>query len=282
MRGAQYLRNREHAVELRQRLDAAAEVVVIGGGFIGLEVAAVARELGKNVCAVEAQSRLMPRAVAPALSEFYREAHTTLGVRIALNTVVAEIAEGRVTLSDGTAVPADLVVAGIGVVPNVELAVDAGLATGNGILVDAHLRTGDERVFAIGDGADHPNLFAGGRARIESVQNAVDQAKCVAAQMVGKSAPYSAVPWFWTDQFDLKLQMCGMSGRADRAVVRGTMEERKFSVFYFKDGRLIAVDSVNRPGDHMIGRKLLAAETLVTPEQAGDLSVDLKSLLGGG
>jgi 3-phenylpropionate/trans-cinnamate dioxygenase ferredoxin reductase subunit len=282
MSGVRYLRDRDHAIDLKQRVDAAANVVVIGGGFIGLEVAAVARELGKNVWVIEAQSRLMPRVVAPVLSEFYRQAHTALGVSVALNTVVAGIGEGRVTLSDGATLPADLVVAGIGVVPNVELAGDAGLTLGDGILVDDHLRTEDEHLFAIGDCADHPNQFAGGRVRIESVQNAVDQAKCVAAQIVGKRAPYSAVPWFWTDQFDLKLQMCGLSNRADHAVVRGTMEGRKFSVFYFKDQRLIAVDSINRPGDHMVGRKMLAAGTRVTPEQAGDESVDLKALLSAG
>jgi len=279
MDGILYLRDREHAVELKQRLDAAANVVVIGGGFIGLEVAAVARESGKTVCVTEVQSRLMARAVAPVLSDFYREAHRGVGVRFALDAAVTNVSDGEVTLGDGSTLPADLVVAGIGVVPNTELTVEAGLPTGDGILVDDHLRTADEHIFAIGDCADHPNVFAGGRARIESVQNAVDQAKCVAAQIVGKSAPYSAVPWFWTDQFDLKLQMCGLSSRADRVVTRGTMESRKFSLFYFRDRRLLAVDSMNRPADHMVGRKLLAAGTSLTPEQAEDESVDLKSLL---
>src|SRR5579862_7357776 len=268
--GALYLSARDHAVSLKQRLDAAEHVVVIGGGFIGLEVAAVSRELGKTVTVIEMQSRLMPRAVAPILSEFYREAHTARGVNVLLATEATEILRDR---------KVDLVVAGIGVVPNLELARDAGLAIGNGILVDDHLRTNDERIFAIGDCADHPNQFAGGRARLESVQNAVDQAKCVAAQMVGKPAAYVAVPWFWTDQFDLKLQMCGLSNRADRVAVRGTLENQKFSVFYFHADRLIAVDSMNRPADHMISRKLLAAGTHLTPEQAADESVDLKSLL---
>jgi 3-phenylpropionate/trans-cinnamate dioxygenase ferredoxin reductase subunit len=270
--GVLYLRDRDHAVSLKQRLDAAENVVVIGGGFIGLEVAAVAREAGKTVSVLEAQSRLMARAAAPILSEFYREAHTARGVNVLLGVEATEILRET---------PAGLVVAGIGVVPNIELARDAGLAIGNGILVDDHLRTEDERIFAIGDCADHPNQFAGGRARLESVQNAVDQAKCVAAQIVGKTAAYSAVPWFWTDQFDLKLQMCGLSHRADRVVVRGTLESRKFSVFYFHEGRLIAVDSMNRPADHMVGRKLLASGTRVTPEEAADENVDLKSLLAG-
>jgi 3-phenylpropionate/trans-cinnamate dioxygenase ferredoxin reductase subunit len=279
--GVLYLRDRDHAVELKQRMDASGGIVVIGGGFIGLEVAAAARGLGKNVSVIEAQPRLMPRCVAPVLSEFYREAHTAMGVRVVLDRMVSKIGEHEVTLNDGTTLPADLVVAGIGVTPNIELARDAGLPVGDGILVDHRLRTGDENIFAIGDCSDHPNQYAGGRARIESVQNAADQAKCVAAQMVGKIAAYSAVPWFWTDQFDLKLQMCGLSNRADQVVVRGSLESRKFSVFYFAGARLIAVDSMNRPGDHMIGRKLLAAGTAVTPEQAGNESVDLKALIAG-
>jgi 3-phenylpropionate/trans-cinnamate dioxygenase ferredoxin reductase subunit len=275
---ALYLRDRMEATELKQRLDEASSVVVIGGGFIGLEIAAVARESGKAVTVIEMQSRLMSRAVAPVLSDFYLEAHTARGVNVLLNTVVSRIAEKRLTLGDGRELQADLVVAGIGVVPNLELARDSGLPIGNGILVDEHLRTADERVFAIGDCADHPNEFAGGRTRLESVQNAVDQAKCVAAQLVGKAASYTAVPWFWTDQFDLKLQMCGLSGRADRHAIRGTTASGKFSIFYFQDERLIAVDSMNRPADHLIGRKLLASRTRVTPDQAADESVDLKLL----
>lgn len=276
--GVLYLRERAHAVELKQRLDAAASVVIIGGGFIGLEVASVARGLGKEVSVIEAQPRLMPRVAAPVLSEFYREAHTAMGVRIILAAMVSDIG-AKVRLGDGTNLPADLVVAGIGVIPNIELARDAGLAVGDGIIVDDRLRTDDENIFAIGDCSDHPNAFAGGRTRLESVQNAVDQARVVASQIVGRIAHYSAVPWFWTDQFDLKLQMCGLSHRANRAVVRGTVASRKFSVFYFKDQLLIAVDSMNRPADHMIGRKLLAAGASVTPEQAADEAVDLKSLV---
>jgi 3-phenylpropionate/trans-cinnamate dioxygenase ferredoxin reductase subunit len=275
--GVLYLRDRDHAVQLKQNLDAAASVVVIGGGFIGLEVASVARGLGRDVSVIEAQSRLMPRVVAPVLSEFYREAHTAMGVRIILGETVSQVDSTKVTLAGGTILSADLVIAGIGVIPNVELARDAGLAIRDGIIVDDRLRTGDENIFAIGDCSDHPNAFAGGRTRLESVQNAVDQAKVVAAQIAGKNAVYTAVPWFWTDQFDLKLQMCGLSHRADRAVVRGTVASRKFSVFYFKDQRLIAIDSMNRPADHMIARKLLATGASVTPEQAADESFDLKS-----
>ena len=283
--GVCYLRTDTEAVEIRQRLEQASDVVVIGGGFIGLEMAAAARTLGKSVRVLEVQSRLMPRVVSPILSDFYRDIHTGQGVGISLGISLSEIGgdQGKVSevlLSDGSVWPADLVLVGIGVVPNIELASDAGLGIANGILVDERLRTEDESIYAIGDCADHPNPFARGRVRIESVQNAADQAKCVAAAIVGRAGNYRAVPWFWTDQFDIKLQMAGLSGGHDQAIARGEPESRKFSVFYFRDGRLAAVDSVNRPGDHMAARKLIGAGTEITAEQAGDPGVDLKSLVG--
>jgi 3-phenylpropionate/trans-cinnamate dioxygenase ferredoxin reductase component len=285
------LRTDAEAIEIRQRMEHARDIVVIGGGFIGLELAAAARTLGKSVRVLEIQSRLMPRVVSPILSDFYRDLHTGQGVEISLGVALSEMAgyEGKVSqvaLSNGSVCPADLVLVGIGVVPNIELARDAGLRVGNGIVVDERLRTQDEDIYAIGDCADHPNPFAnplagpsgGGRARIESVQNAVDQAKCIAAAIVGRSESYRSVPWFWTDQFDIKLQMAGLSDGYSQVVTRGETESRKFSVFYFRDGRLAAVDSVNRPADHLAGRKLITAGTTITPEQAADPSVDLKAL----
>jgi 3-phenylpropionate/trans-cinnamate dioxygenase ferredoxin reductase component len=279
--GVCYLRTIAEAVEIKQRLENASNVVVIGGGFIGLELAAAARSHGKSVTVLEAQTRLMPRVVAPIISEFYGKVHTDQGVTIVLGAAVTGITGskrvGEVLLADGTAYPADLVLVGIGVLPNIELALNLGLAVANGVVVNEHLRTESEGVYAIGDCADHPNRFAGGRTRIESVQNAVDHARCVAAAIAGRPEPYEAVPWFWTDQFDIKLQMAGLSGGFDQTVVRGDPEARKFSVFYFKDGRLAAVDSINRPADHMVARKLMANGTTLTPAQAADLSVDLKA-----
>jgi 3-phenylpropionate/trans-cinnamate dioxygenase ferredoxin reductase component len=281
--GVCYLRTDIEAVEIQQRLEQASNIVVIGGGFIGLELAAAACALGKSVRVLEVQSRLMPRVVSPILSDFYRDLHTSQGVEISLGVALSEIVsdQGRVcavVLSDGSVFSADLVLVGIGVVPNIELARDAGLSNSNGIVVDEQLRTQDQSIYAIGDCADHPNPFAGGRVRIESVQNAVDQAKCVAAGLMGSSEKYRAVPWFWTDQFDIKLQMAGLSTRCDQVVIRGEPESRKFSVFYFRDGRLAAVDSVNRPGDHLAARKLIGAGTEITLEQVADLSVDLKAV----
>jgi 3-phenylpropionate/trans-cinnamate dioxygenase ferredoxin reductase subunit len=264
-----YLRTREEAIGLRERLEGAREILIIGGGFIGLEIAAVARSLGKRVLVVEAQGRLMARVVAPVLSEFYRDLHLSQGVEFVFGTAEREIAEYR----------ADLVVAGIGVLPNVELAESCGLAVADGIVVDEYLRTANPDIYAIGDCASHPNRYAGGRTRIESVQNAVDQARSVAAGIVGRPHPYDAVPWFWTDQFHIKLQMVGLSQGCDRSVARGNPESEKFSVFYFRQNRLIAIDSINRPADHMVGRKLLAAGTRLTPEQARDLDLDLRELV---
>ena len=281
--GVLYLRTIDEARAVKDRVRRAQNIVVIGGGFIGLELAASARSLGKAVAVLEAQPRLMPRVVAPIISEFYRELHATRGVDVRCGALVTEIAggDGRargVVLSGGRSIAADLVLVGIGVIPNVELALDAGLAVGNGVTVDETLRTSDGNIYAIGDCAEHPNAFAAGRVRLESVQNACDQARSVAAAIAGKCAPYAALPWFWTDQYEIRLQMAGLSIGYDAVVTRGNLQLEKFSVFYFKEDRLIAVDSINRPADHMIARKLLSARTPVTRAQAGDEGVDLRKL----
>ncbi|MGH9713072.1 MAG: NAD(P)/FAD-dependent oxidoreductase [Candidatus Acidiferrales bacterium] len=281
--GVVYLRSFDEAVAIKERLKSAHEIVVIGGGFIGLELAAVACTLGKSVTVLEALPRLMPRVVAPIISDFYRELHTSRGVKIICGASVSAIAGSggkrqQVVLSDGAAFPADLVLAGVGVVPHVELARDAGLKVANGIAVNEYLETDDKNIFAIGDCAEHPCVFAGARIRLESVQNAADQAQRVATTIAGHRTAYGTLPWFWTDQFGIKLQMAGISQGHDRIVTRGKPESRKISVFYFKDGRLVAVDSINRPLDHMIGRKLIAGHVPLTPEQAGDESVDLRVL----
>jgi len=278
LEGVCYLRTLDEAGEIRQRLAAANSVVVIGGGFIGLEVAAAARTLGKSVTVIEAAPRLMARVVAPVVSEYFRSRHSEQGVEILLNAQVTEIRAGEVVLKDGSRRAADLVIVGIGVVANEELAKDAGLAVSNGIAVDQHLRTGDERIYAIGDCAEYPSPFAQARVRLESVQNAVDQAVTVAKAIAGHSVPYESAPWFWTDQFDIRLQVAGLAHEYDQVVTRGDPESRKFSAFYFRNGQLIAVDSINRPADHLAARKLIAARASVSADQARDESVDLKAL----
>jgi 3-phenylpropionate/trans-cinnamate dioxygenase ferredoxin reductase subunit len=281
--GVLYLRSLAEAIFIKKRIEEAQEIVVVGGGFIGLELAAVASTLGKNVTVIEALPRVMARVVAPIISEFFRDLHTSRGVKICCGATVTEIrgTEGRVrevVLSDGSVCAADLVLVGIGVAPNTELARVAGLAISNGIAVDEQLQTADRNVYAIGDCAEYPNAFAGGRVRLESVQNAADQAQCIALTIAGRPTKYNSLPWFWTDQYEIKLQMAGISAGHDRVVTRGNTEAQKLSVFYFKTGKLIAVDSINRPVDHMIGRKLIASGARLSPEEAADESVDLKRI----
>jgi 3-phenylpropionate/trans-cinnamate dioxygenase ferredoxin reductase subunit len=283
LEGVLYLRSLAEAIFIKKRIEESQRIVVVGGGFIGLELAAVASALGKGVTVIEALPRVMARVVAPIISDFFHELHTSRNVKILCGVTVKEIrgANGHaneVIASDGSIHAADLVLVGIGVVPNIELARDAGLAVSNGIAVNEYLETEDKNIFAIGDCAEYPNVFAGGRVRLESVQNAADQAQCVAKTIAGHRTKYNSLPWFWTDQYEIKLQMAGISAGYDRVVTRGNAEARKLSVFYFCNGNLIAVDSINRPVDHMIGRKLIASGAKLTPEECADESVDLKRI----
>jgi 3-phenylpropionate/trans-cinnamate dioxygenase ferredoxin reductase component len=285
--GVVALRTLAHAEHLAERLATVRHAVVVGGGFIGLEFAAVASELGVEVTVLEALPRLMARAVSSEISDFYTRAHEDWGVRIRLSNGVTALAGDErghvreVVTSDGTRLAADLVVVGVGVEPNADLAAGAGLAVDNGIVVDEHLLTGDPRISAVGDCANFPSQFTGSPIRLESVQNAADQARCVAARLTGDPAPYTSVPWFWSDQRDLKLQMVGLNSGHDQVVIRGDVDQRKFSAFCFRHGRLLGVESVNRPADHMAARKLLAATpdliADLTPEQVADPSFDLKA-----
>lgn len=277
------LRGLDDAQALKTKLAQARRVVVIGGGFIGLEVAATACEKGCEVHVVEALDRLMARVMPPVVSDFFADLHRTRGVQLHFGAAVERIDEAadgvRVDLKDGTALAADLVVTGIGVLPNQELALAAGLRCDNGIVVDEFARTSDPLIVAAGDCTVHSNLLYPRPHRLESVQNAVDQAKVAAATLLGKPQAYADLPWFWSDQFDVKLQIAGLSAGHDAYVVRGTPSPAGYSVFYFAGGRLIAVDSMNKPADHMLARRLIAAGVDVTPAQAADSAFDLKSLL---
>lgn len=283
LRGVCVLRTVADVRQIRILLMEAEAMVVVGGGFIGLECAAVARGLGHAVTVLEARERLMPRVLPPLLSEFYARLHHDHGVRIVCNETVRSIRGdgGRavgVECAGGRYYPADLVVIGVGVVPNEELARGCGLACENGILVDERARTSDPDVVAAGDCANHPNRYFGRRVRLESVQNAHDQARTAAATLAGRDQPYDLVPWFWSDQYHVKLQMAGRSEGHDREVVRGDPAAHKFSVFYFARERLIGADSVSSPLDHMAARKLIAAGTRLTPEQAADPGCNLRAL----
>jgi 3-phenylpropionate/trans-cinnamate dioxygenase ferredoxin reductase subunit len=276
------LRTLADADMLRARLAQAREIVVIGAGFIGLEFASVAIARGAAVHILEITQQAMGRVVSAATSRFFAEAHRRWGCEISFGTGVTRIldANGRaagVETTDGRRLPADLVLICIGVVANAELARDAGLAVDNGIVVDEYLATADPAIFAIGDCANFPTPFAVSRVRLESVQNAVDQARCVAAAIAGKPAVYDKVPWFWSDQGDLKLQIAGITVGHDASVLRSDPAGGHFSVFCYRDGRLIGVESVNQMADHVVARRLLAGDPGLTPEQAADISYDLRA-----
>lgn len=280
--GIVYLRTLDDAMALKPRLQAASEVVIIGGGFIGLEVASTVAKRGKKATLIEAQSRLLERAVSAPISQYLLELHRSHGVDIRFNDSVVAIAGSgavhEVVCGSGLRVPADLIVVGIGGIANDDLAVQSGIACSNGIDVDAHGRTDAQNIYAAGDVSNHHNSFADRRVRLEAVQNATDQGRAAGSIIAGKPEAYDAVPRFWSDQYDSKLQIVGLSAPSDQAVIRGDARDGKFSVFQYRAGRLAAVDSINRPGDQMIARRLITAGLSPTPEQAADLSFDLKTL----
>ncbi len=281
--GVCYLRNLAETDALRARLAAARSIVVIGAGFIGLEFAAVARAMGKPVHIVELADRVMGRVVCAETSAYFAAAHRAAGVEFSFSMQAAEIAGaggrvGHVALADGTRLAADLVVVSVGVVPNTELAADSGLAVANGIVVDERLLTADPAISAIGDCAAFPCRHADGRpTRLEAVQNATDHARCVADRLLGKPHPYEALPWFWSEQGDLRLQIAGLTAGHDRVVLRGNPESGQFSAFCYAGGRLLGIESINRPAEHAFARRLLAAGRSVAPEEAADERFDLRA-----
>jgi 3-phenylpropionate/trans-cinnamate dioxygenase ferredoxin reductase subunit len=279
-----YLRTLDESQSLRDYITAGQRVVVIGAGFIGLEFAATARAKGLEVDVVELAPRVMARAVTAEISEYFQSRHAAAGIRIHLGVQVTSIeSDGSkvtgVSLSDGRHIKADLIVVGVGVLPNVELAAEAGLPVASGIIVDKQLLTADPHISAIGDCALFASPRFGGSLRLESVQNATDHARCVAARLTGDAKPYDGLPWFWSDQGPDKLQIAGLTTGYDRVVVRGNQAQAAFSAFCYRDGQLVGIESVNRAGDHMFGRRLLAANGSITPEQAADPGFDLKSAL---
>jgi 3-phenylpropionate/trans-cinnamate dioxygenase ferredoxin reductase subunit len=282
--GVHYLRSIADVDAIRGNLAVAKCIAIIGGGFIGLEAAAVLRGLDKQVTVVEATERLMGRVVAPVVSHTYRQVHENRGVRVLTErkTTRLEGSNGRLTqlwLDDGTVVECDVALIGIGVLPNCGLAQTAGLSCADGILVDLSMRTDDPDILACGDAASHENIHVGRRIRLESVQNANDQARTVAATIAGKPSSYSSIMWFWSDQYDLKLQMVGLSSGYDDYVLRGSVDELSFSVLYYRGDRLIAVDSINRPADHAAARKLLSAGASLPKEHAADPALPLKEAI---
>jgi 3-phenylpropionate/trans-cinnamate dioxygenase ferredoxin reductase subunit len=279
--GVHYLRGVADADALRAEARPGASAAIIGGGYIGLEVAATLRHIGLEVTVLEMADRVMGRVVAEPVSRWYEAQHAAHGVRVRLGARLLGLtgdATGRVTAvetADG-AVPADLVVVGIGVLPEDGLARDAGLACDNGIMVDERCRTADPAVFAVGDCSNHPSVHYGGRLRLESVDNAVEQANTAAATLMGIEARHERVPWFWSDQYEHKLVIVGLSQGHDEVVLRGDPAGGSFSCCYLRSGELIAIDTINLAKDHLAARKLVP--TRMRPDRAklADASIALK------
>ena len=282
LKGVHYLRSIADVDGIRDGMDAGKKLVIVGAGYIGLEVAAVAQQAGLHVTVIEMADRVMSRVVSPETSDFYQIEHTSQGVRFRLSTGVSSLNGKKrvksVSTSEGEDIPADLVVIGVGIQPNTELATNAGLDVDNGIVVDDHCRTGDPNIFAVGDCTSHPNAIYDRQLRLESVHNAVEQAKTAAANICGQDVAYAQVPWFWSDQYDLKLQIAGLSEGYDDVVIRGNPAERSFSCLYLRDGRLIAVDAINAPRDFVQSKQLIADRAEIEKEKLADPATPLKDM----
>ena len=281
LNGIHYLRGIADVDALRAVFDKGKRLAIVGGGYIGLEVAAVAVKKGVDVTVFEAMPRLMARAVSEPVSEFYERVHREAGVKLMLKTGV-EAFEGKdhveAVRAGGKSYPADLVLVGIGIVPNQELAQAAGLACDDGIVVGMDTSsTGDPAIFAAGDCTKHVG-HEGVPIRLECVQNAIDQAKHAALAMVGKPKPYKEVPWFWSDQYDLKLQIAGLARPTDQIVPRGDPKTRKFAVFHLRDGAVAAVEAVNAAPEYLVGRKLIGEGARVAPERLADTAIPMKNI----
>jgi 3-phenylpropionate/trans-cinnamate dioxygenase ferredoxin reductase subunit len=281
--GVCYLRNLAETDALREQLAACEHAVVIGAGFIGLEFAAIARGKGRPVHIVELVDRVMARVVCPQTSAYFVEAHRSTGVEFSFGARIERIGGegGRLThvvLQDGRSLPADLVLVSIGVVPNEGLAAAAGLAVENGVVVDELLQTADPVISAIGDCAAFPSRHSlKNPVRLEAVQNAADHARCVADRLLGKPAPYAALPWFWSEQGALRLQIAGLTTGFQQVVLRGNYAGGEYSAFCYAGDTLLGIESINKPADHAFARRLLAAGRNITPAQAADESFDLRA-----
>jgi 3-phenylpropionate/trans-cinnamate dioxygenase ferredoxin reductase subunit len=279
--GIHYLRTIADVEAIRADLPGARRLVVVGAGYVGLEAAASARHLGLDVTVLEMADRPLNRVVAPQLSEFYLERHAREGVRIHCGTsVTAFEGDGRVraVVCGDRTFPADIVIVGVGILPDVSLAAAAGIRCENGVWVDEQCQTSDPNVWAAGDCTNHPSVRYGRRVRLESVDNAVEQGRVAAANMCGGQARHEHVPWFWSDQYDVKLQIAGLSQGYDAAVLRGDPQTGRFALYYLAQGELLAVDAVNSPRDFMTGKRWIAERKHPDAAKLGDTSIDLKTL----
>ena len=283
LKNISYLRSIEDANRLKEYFKFGKKLVIVGAGYVGLEVAATAVKKGINVTLIEMENRIMSRTVDPVISKYFDSLHRQNGVEIFLEAALEKFegkdAVERVICSNGQIIEADGVLIGVGILPNQELAESAGLNCNNGILVDEFGRTEDTSIFACGDCTNHPNTYLNKNLRLESVQNALEQAKTVAMSLLGKQEKYNQVPWFWSDQYDKKLQIVGFSDDHDELVIRGSIEEDNFMLFFLKEGKLIAVNAVNNPKEFLICKKLVANKQKISSDAISNQSVDLKELL---
>lgn len=281
--GVFYMRDLNDVKQTHKFTAPGKSAVIIGGGYIGLETAASLRKIGMKVTVIEAMSRVLQRVTAPEVSAFYTRVHTEEGVDIrteaGVDAIVGEKHVEGVRLADGTTVPADLVIIGVGVIPNIELAEAADITIDNGIAVNEFATTNDPDIVAAGDCTNHYNPIYDRKLRLESVQNATDQAKIAAKSICGKPEAYNALPWFWSDQYDLKLQIAGLSQGFDQVIIRGDSEQgRSFAAFYFSEGRFIAVDAINRPKEFMMSKRALTSGQIADPLKLADESIEIKDV----
>lgn len=283
LHGVHDLRDLSDVERIRPNMIEGRKMVIIGAGYIGLEAAAVARQMGLDVTVLEMAPRVLARVTSPVMSDFFETEHRAQGVTILTDSRLDHLdgTDGKVSaavLADGTRLDADIVLVGIGILPNEELAKDAGIACNNGIQVDRDARTSDPRIFAAGDCASRPLVHYGRSGRLESVHNAIEQGKLAAAAILGKPRPAEDCPWFWSDQYDLKLQIAGLSQDYDEIVVRGDPKDRKFAAFYLRNGTLIAVDAINSAPEFLASKKLIMAGAKLAPATLGDTSISMKDI----
>jgi len=282
LKGVTELRTLADVDRLKTLAAPGARMVVVGAGYIGLEAAAVGQQLGLKVTVLEAMPQVLSRVAGPEIGAFYTHVHRAAGTDIRLGARLEHFeGVGQVTgvrIHGGEVIPADLVLVGVGVLPNMELALEAGIVCGNGIVVDKDMRTSHPDVFAAGDVAWRPLVHYGREGRLESVHNAIEGGKIAAAAIMGAAAPTLEVPWFWSDQFELKLQTAGLWTGADQTILRGDPASRAFAAFYLKEGRVIAVDAVNSAPEYIVGKKLVAAKAAVAPGELADKSISMKDI----
>jgi 3-phenylpropionate/trans-cinnamate dioxygenase ferredoxin reductase subunit len=280
--GIHYLRNIADVDGIRADLAPGRSVVIVGAGYVGLEVAAVCRQRGLDVTVIELDERVLSRVVSPRVSAYFEDLHRRHGVNLRLGAGLASfVGDGHVSgvvTSAGETIDAGLVVVGVGILPNTEIAAAAGLAVDDGIVVDDRCRTEDPDVYAAGDCTSHPNGIYGRRLRLESVHNALEQAKTAASNICGEDLRYEQVPWFWSDQYDIKLQIVGLSEGYDEIVLRGDPADDAFACFYLRERRLIAVDAINSPREFMQAKELIAAHAAPDPGKLADAEIQLRAL----